>query len=361
MLQEELKKRMVPDVLQFNDGRKVVTKDDWAARRKEIIHLLCSQEYGFPPAIPEKWSAEIESEDKNYCGGTVTLSKIMLNLELREGNYQFPMYSAIPNRVEKKIPAFVHICFRDNIPDKYMPVEEICDNGFAIFAFCYQDIVPDKKEGLSEGLGGLIFQGRKRNPEDCGAIALWAWAASRVMDYVQTIDSIDRSKIAVVGHSRLGKTALLAGGLDPRFSYVISNDSGCSGAAITREKIGEHILHITRTFPHWFCENYTRYAEKEHLLPFDQHFLLALSAPRKVYVGNATLDQWADPYSEYLSCVAAGPVFELLGLKGFIHPNEYPKGGDEFHEGNIAYHLRAGTHYFSRYDWHRYMEYIKRT
>ena len=222
MLQEELKKRMVPDVLQFNDGRKVVTKDDWAARRKEIIHLLCSQEYGFPPAIPEKWSAEIESEDKNYCGGTVTLSKIMLNLELREGNYQFPMYSAIPNRVEKKIPAFVHICFRDNIPDKYMPVEEICDNGFAIFAFCYQDIVPDKKEGLSEGLRSYL-QGRKEIPKIAEPL-ISAWAASRVMDYVQTIDSIDRSKIAVVGHSRLGNR-FVSGGLDPRFSHVISNDS----------------------------------------------------------------------------------------------------------------------------------------
>ncbi|HBN83304.1 MAG TPA: hypothetical protein DDZ89_05615 [Clostridiales bacterium] len=360
MLNGELIRRGVPDVLMLDHGKKVVCREDWAKRRQEIIQLLCSEEYGFPPSQPIDWSYELLSEEKNFCAGNVTLTKILLKLKLKNNEFSFPFYSAIPNDMDKKVPAFVHICFRDSIPDKYMPTEEICDNGFAVFSFCYHDIVPDRKDGLSEGLGAVMYPEGKRNPDDCGTIMLWAWAASRVMDYVQTLESIDLSNIAVVGHSRLGKTALLAGGLDERFAYIISNDSGCSGAAITREKTGEHIVHITKSFPHWFCQNYVRYVGNEDHLPFDQHFLLALSAPRKVYVASATLDTWADPDSEYLSCVAASPVYELLGFKGFIHGDQYPKGWDTYHEGNIAYHLRTGTHYFGRYDWNRYMEYIKK-
>lgn len=361
MLHQELKRRGVPDVLTFENGTKAVTKEDWIERRKEIARLLCSEEYGFPPPAPLELTTETINEEKTFCAGTVTLSKVLLKLKMEQGEFSFPVYCSVPNNRSKRLPAFIHICFRENIPDRYMPVEEICDNGFAVFSFYYNDIVPDRKDSLSEGLAGVIFQGEKRKPDDCGAIALWAWAASRVMDYVQTLDAVDLSKVAVVGHSRLGKTALLAGGLDERFAYVISNDSGCSGAAITREKAGEHIVHITKSFPHWFCEHYARYADNEQKLPFDQHFLLALSAPRKVYVASATLDNWADPISEYLSCVAASSVYELLGIKGFVHPEQYPKGGEVFQEGNIAYHLRIGTHYFGRYDWHRYMEYINCT
>ncbi len=356
-LKNDIIKRGVPDVLKFKDGTQITTKEQWPLLRKEIISTLCNEEYGFLPPEPSNMMVDIVSEDTKFCAGKVTLTKVILKLQMDRGEFSFPVYCSIPNDA-KSLPAFIHICFRDNVPDKYMPVEEICDNGFAIFSFCYNDVVVDANVGFKQGLSTLLYKDGNRNPNDCGTIAMWAWAASRVMDYVQTFDVIDKDNIAVVGHSRLGKTALLTGGLDERFAYVISNDSGCSGAAITRDKTGEHIHHITKSFPHWFCENYKKYVNKEQDLPFDQHFLLALTAPRKLYVASAEADSWADPDSEYLSCIAASPVFELLGVKGFVHPDKYPEPGDVFHNGNIAYHLRKGTHYFGRYDWQKFMEYI---
>jgi hypothetical protein len=187
---------------------------------------------------------------------------------------------------------------------------------------------------------------------------MWAWAASRVMDYLQTLEGIDGKRIAVIGHSRLGKTALWCAAQDERFAMGISNDSGCSGAAITRDKKGEHIKDITRSFKYWFCENYLKYVDNEEALPFDQHFLLSAIAPRPVYVCSALEDEWADPQSEFLSCVASSCVYELLGVKGLIAGDEYPEPGTSLHEGSIGYHLREGTHYLSRYAWQRFMEYM---
>ena len=179
------------------------------------------------------------------------------------------------------------------------------------------------------------------------------------MDYAQTIPNLDLSKATVIGHSRLGKTALLTGAIDERFTCTISNNSGCSGAAISRGKQGETIKDIYERFPFWFCKNYKKYIDNEFNLPFDQHFLLASIAPRKVYVSSAQDDLWADPISEFLSCVAASEVYEKLGLKGFIYPNRLPKAGDVFHKGNIGYHLRAGKHYLSREDWINFIKFLK--
>ena len=164
---------------------------------------------------------------------------------------------------------------------------------------------------------------------------------------------------AVIGHSRLGKTALLTGALDERFKFVIANNSGCSGDAITKEKKGEHIAKITEVFPFWFCENYKKYAD-ESLLTFDQHMLIAAVAPRHFLSGAAVEDTWADPESQLLSCHAASVVWDKLGHKGLIAPDRYAEVGEHFSDGNISYHLRSGRHYLSRYDWNVYMEYIKK-
>lgn len=359
MLEEELKRRNIRDVLMFENGDSTVTKDQWVKRRKEIVEILCNEEYGFLPPPPVKMSAEVIEEEKDFCAGKVTLTKVLLKTELKQGDFSFPIYCAIPNQ-DQIYPAFIHINFRDNVPDRYMPTEEICDNGFAVISFSYQDIAPDCNDGFSGGMANVIYKDRMRKANEGGKIALWAWAASRAMDYVQTLKNIDKNNIAVVGHSRLGKTALLAGGLDERFAYVISNDSGCSGAAITREKTGEHIHQICSSFPYWFCENYLNYANNEAALPFDQHYLLALTAPRKLYIASAEMDSWADPVSEYLSCIAAGKVWELFGGRGFVHPDRLPMVGDRFHNGDIGYHLSPGEHYLGRYDWQNYMDFIKK-
>lgn len=180
------------------------------------------------------------------------------------------------------------------------------------------------------------------------------------MDYACTVPEIDHDRIGVVGHSRLGKTALLAGALDERFFCAFSNDSGCSGAALARGTKGETVGKIYQNFPYWFCEKYGTYAEQEDTMPFDQHFLLAAIAPRRVYVASASQDCWADPENEYLSCIAAGEYYRNMGLKGFIRPDRDPVPGDCFGEGEIGYHLRAGTHYLSREDWGHFMEYMRK-
>lgn len=335
----------------------------WDERRSGIINLFLEEEYGKIPYEPDELYWEIEDEDSSFCAGKVTLSKVKITVVCDGRKSTFPVYASVPNRGEN-IPFFVHINFKDSLPDIYLPIEEICDNGFAVLSFCYQDVsvdnVSDDCEKYTEGLNEVFFGNTKKEGNHCGKIALWAWAASRVLDYAQTIERLDHSRAAVVGHSRLGKTALLAGAMDTRFSCVISNNSGCSGAAVSRMKDGEKIRDIMEVFPYWFCDNYKKYIDNEENLPFDQHYLIAAIAPRRVYVASAEEDKWADPVSEFLGCCAAGEVYEKLGLSGLVCPDKLPEPEEYFHEGNIGYHLRKGTHYLSREDWLFFMKYLKK-
>lgn len=189
---------------------------------------------------------------------------------------------------------------------------------------------------------------------------MWAWAAQRVLDWAESQPSLDMERSAVCGHSRLGKTALFAAATDERFKMAYSNDSGCSGAAITRDKQGERIDVIVGAFPYWFCENYSKYAGHEDKMPFDQHYLAALIAPRYLYIASAAEDIWADPVSEMLTCVAVSEVYEKMGKKGFVCCDRLPKSGDVYHEGAVGYHLRDGLHYFSREDWQKAMAFMKK-
>ena len=242
-----------------------------------------------------------------------------------------------------------------------MPVEEIFDNGFAVFSFCYNDVTSDDGN-FDSLLAGAYYHGRERGPSDPGKIALWSWAASRVCDFMETVEMLDKNAFAIIGHSRLGKTALLTGALDSRFTYVISNDAGCSGDAPMRGKIdgNERVRHIVDRFPYWFCPKYLSYSGNEESAPFDQHFLLALSAPRYLATGSAELDVWADPPGQYLSAALAGRVWELYGIQASLPCEKFPEVGAEFSDGAIGYHYRPGMHFLSRSDWGAYMRFILR-
>lgn len=358
MILESLKRRELPEVLILNNGEIVKNKEMWTKRRAEIMELLRKEIYGFSPAPPQKVTYVLEKRNEDAFAGKAVHSVISVHFDTPKGEFSFKFNLITPKKTSP-VPLFLHIAFRPDIPDQYYPVEEILDEGFATASFDYNEVVPDTDDSFAEGLG-VMYGNSRRQSDEWGKIAMWAWAAQRVMDYLQTLKEIDRERIAVVGHSRLGKTALWCAAEDERFYMAISNDSGCSGAAITRDKKGERVKHITGNFEYWFCENYKKYIDNEKIMPFDQHFLLSAIAPRYLYVASAKEDEWADPQSEFLSCAAVSDVYKLLGLKGLVTPEEFPEAGTALQEGEIAYHMREGTHYLSRYDWQRFMEYMKK-
>lgn len=326
--------------------------------KEALLEILQREIYGRIPAKPTVSAVET-ARDRSFCAGKADLVTLALTVKADFGEYTFPVFYTCPNEHEKPVPCFIHINFRDLNPDKYQPTEELVDAGYATLTFCYKDVTTDDDD-FSSGLAGVLYKNDKQTEDGCGKIGLWAWAATAVLEYALTLPELDSERICVCGHSRLGKTALLAGALDERFYCAFSNDSGCSGAALSREKGGEDIEAITRVFPFWFCKGYRKYANNESAMPLDQHFLIAANYPHKVYVASAALDSWACPENEYLGCIAADEYYREKGSVGFIHPDRLPEVGDAFHDGNISYHLRAGKHYFSREDWKRYIEFLER-
>ncbi len=325
---------------------------------EEIVDLLLREEYGYLPRRPESVSVTVENPGMHHFAGKGFLQKLALTVRADFGEFTFPVYYVHPRHIEKPVPAFVHINFRDDVPDRYQPTEEILDRGFATLTFCYTDVTSDDGD-FTNGLAGKVYPDGKRSSDACGKLGLWAYAASAVLDYALTLPELDHGKISVVGHSRLGKTALLAGALDERFYCAISNDSGCGGAALARENTGETIRDIvSKRFPFWFCENYLKYIDNEDALPFDQHYLIAANIAHRAYVASAEEDLWACPKNEYLSCIAASRYYEENGKCGFVHPDRLPNIREPLHEGMIGYHIRPGMHFLSREDWNYYIDYL---
>ena len=315
--------------------------------REEMLEILQREVYGYLPEKPRTVSFEVTGRVcRNFCAGKATGNRLTAHCDLGGKVFSFPFTSVLPTD-GKKHPFFIHMNFRPDVPDRYMPTEELVDAGFAVISCNYHDVVRDDAD-FTDGLAGCLFENGNRNATDPGKICLWAWAMHRMMDYAQTRPELEHTKGIACGHSRLGKTALFAAATDERFAMAYSNDSGCSGAALSRGKQGETVDFICNRFPYWFCENYQKYRQREKEMPFDQHFLLACIAPRCLLVGSATLDDWADPISEQLCCMAAAPAFETeLCWTQPAQPDQC------FLDEKLGYHLRTGTHYFSREDWHR--------
>lgn len=353
MLFKDLEKRRLPSLLDGN-----TTAETWPERRKQLIEILAREEYGFSPEPPAYVTAETTLLEERAWAGKAEHREIALKFPTPKGEFSFPVDLILPYS-EKKLPLIIYLSFTRYPIGRYGPIEEIIDNGYAMATFSYKDVTDDADDNFSSGLAAMY----DRSDDDgtmWGKISMWAWAASRVMDYVLTLDSIDHDKIFCVGHSRLGKTSLWCGVQDERFAAAVSNESGCSGAAITRAKQGETVKDIVTRFPYWFCKNYHKYQGKEYEMPFDQHMLIAAMAPRFVYVASAVEDIWCDPYSEFLSCLAASRAYQLLGQRGLVHDNRFIRPGEFLHDGEIGYHLRSGTHFLSRYDWQMFMRFMDR-
>ena len=348
LLQDYLEARQLPPL----DFPATVT--GWWQRHREISELLCTEAYGQLPPLPLQFRTEEINVEERFCAGKAPLHQLRLSVTLPRGQFSFPVSLALPT-VDTPCPAILFISFRPNMPDKYLPVEELVDRGYAVASFCYTDITPDNSD-FQSGLPAVLGVDRGL-PDAPGKLILWAWAAMRVLDYLRTVPEIDLHNVAVAGHSRLAKAALLAAGLDTRFTAVLANEPGCMGGALTRGKTGETLEDICDTFPYFFCPNLRSYVGRETEMPFDQHFLLALISPRKLYVASAAQDLWADPQSEFLGCLAAESAWKALAVPGLSKPDRLPKPGDVFNKGNLAYHLRPGEHYLSRYEWHQFLNF----
>lgn len=383
----------LPDPLVTSEGKKVTNSDQWTShRRPEILKLFESQVYGRSPAAPKTVIFKQTDIDKRAIGGKATRKQITIYLTGKQDGPQMSVLIYIPNKRTAPAPAFLGLNFRGNHAIHADPaihitkswtrndpkggyvnnrateksrgsaasrwaVDMIIDRGYAIATIYYGDIDPDFHDGFKNGLHPHFYVGQQTEPkpDEWGSIAAWSWGLSRALDYFHKDDDIDQKHVGVIGHSRLGKTSLWAGASDPRFALVISNNSGCGGAALSRRAFGETVKRINTSFPHWFCGNFKKYNDKENDCPVDQHMLISLIAPRPVYIASAQEDRWADPRGEFLSGKYADPVYRLLGTSG-IGTAEMPKI-DQPVQNTIGYHIRTGKHDVTDFDWTQYLKF----
>lgn len=353
-VKERIKELGVPSLF-TSFGKSINTKEDFEALKPEILELFQKEEYGMMPHAPESFKVEVIEENKRFLAGKATDTHYKLTAVYDGKELSFPFSAAVPVCRDKKLPVFVNIAFNPT-PNFRQPTEEIIDRGYAVFTLCYKDATSDDGD-FSNGVASVLGMDRT-NPHATGKIAMWSWCVSRVIDYIYTLDIFDLDKLAVIGHSRLGKTTLLTAAFDERVKFACVNDSGCSGDALSRGTVGETILDITNRFPYWFCPSYVKYANNEDSLPFDQHYLLSTVAPRTLLLGTASLDVWADPTNEYLALTLTDDVYKLYGLAGFVHPETVPEAPFRLQDGSVSFHTRIGLHCLSREDWNIYMDFI---
>jgi dienelactone hydrolase len=382
----------LPDPLVMLDGTNVATKSDWEAKRKpELKGLFQHYMYGRLPPPPDRRAWQI-SGLRDCLDGKAELRDVTIYLHKDRAERPLPVILITPKGI-KSPPVFVGMNFCGNhalLDDSIIPLptgwvrnscagamneratdagrgsqkdtwnaDLIVSRGYALAAFYSGDIDPDTPD-MSDGIGPLFYKPgqEKQADDDAATIALWAWGFHRVVDFLTANPNlVDPERIAVVGHSRNGKTALLAGAFDERIALVIPHQAGCGGTAPSRttDPKAESVKQINTSFPHWFCGNFKQFNDEVERLPFDQHCLLALCAPRPVLYSNAQEDQWANPSGQYEMLRAAEPVYRLYGEEGLASGPRLEIGS--FMKGRLGYFLRAGKHSMSREDWEVFLDY----
>jgi pimeloyl-ACP methyl ester carboxylesterase len=352
----------VPNAQAWHDGR-----------RAEIKKVPENEVYGRRPVErPPHLAFSEMAPEKEMMDGKAIRRLVRIEYGGKYGTNSFSVTAFVP-KSSKPVPAFVFICNRSkerNIdPDRivksdFWPAEQIVERGYAAITFYMGDVTPDAPHGNRLGVfaafSDLTSQYRVRR--EWGALSAWAWGASRVLDWIETQSDIDAKHIAVIGHSRGGKVALVAAAWDERFAMVCSNDSGCGGAKLNHIDLpgSEKFVNLCSVRNFWFNDGFVSWVNRDTLSPWDQHWLVALIAPRLVCIGSATEDDWAGPYGEYCTARYASPVWKrVFGKKGFV-TSGFPDPDTPQQEGDISYHIRTGKHDLTVYDWNVYMDFADR-
>jgi hypothetical protein len=389
----------LPHVLDGPDGKRIDSKEAWAKQRQYLIELLTENEYGRSP-VDSSIALAIESIDDGLyappSGVEPTIRRRQIALTLARGDQRLRIDMLVwsPPKGTPDVGCFVGLNFRGNqstsddpnvrittswcdarhpgvvdhrateasrsSQEERWPIREIVQSGYAVATAHYCDIDPDFDDGFENGIHALYpeFRCTAEHPNRWGSIAAWASGLSIMATALGSLDGIDSERLMVFGHSRLGKTALWAGATDERFRLVISNNSGCGGAALSKRCYGESVAAINRSFPHWFNRKFRDYNDAEENLPMDQHMLIACMAPRLVYIASASQDRWADPFGELLGGHHASPAMELFGKRGLedkVLPPVNQSIGD-----SIGYHLRDGEHDLTPWDWTQFVAFAKK-
>ena len=362
--EEKVPQYTLPDPLIMSDGKKVKNASAWTnKRRDEVLELFREHVFGRVPETPYKKSFKIVNSDNNAMDGAATLKEVDITISSRGKDLVIHLILFTPNKADKPVPAFLLINNRGpavadpsrKLKAEFWPAEEVIARGYAIAVYNNSDVDPDNFDDFKNGIHAILDTNPR--PDDAwGTLAAWAWGASRCMDYLVTDKAIASDRVAVIGHSRGGKTALWAGAEDTRFSMVISNESGCGGAALARRRYGETVAVINKSCPHWFCTNYKKYNNNENALPVDMHMLLGLTAPRALYIACASEDLWGDPRGSYLSLFNSIPVFKLFDKSTGI-PESMPPMDKQLANGKVAFHVRDGGHNLLLKDWNWFIDF----
>lgn len=384
----------MPDPLVMLSGARVHTQKVWEDRRRpELTRLFQHYMYGEIPPAPKQFVGRVLGEHRDFLGGRATLKLVRLECGAESNAPRIDLMLVLPNQAPARVPVFLAMNFCGNhamTSDSRVPlargwVYESCagskgnrateecrgtqaadwpldllvERGYGFAGFYSGDVDSDRSQ-VSDGIYAWRANNdpARNNPTNRGSIAAWAWGFQRCVDYLVTEPAVDASRIASVGHSRNGKTSLLAGALDPRISLIIANQSGCGGAAPSRGKIGESVEAINDRFPHWFNAEFKEFNRAPEKLPFDQHCLIALCAPRPVLIATAREDTWSNPAGQFEMAVAADPVYQLYGVKG-LGTRQMP-GIGQLTGDRLAYHIREGKHAMSAPDWRVFLDFATR-
>jgi pimeloyl-ACP methyl ester carboxylesterase len=396
----------LPNPLVTLSGKKVESKEEWEqVRRPELKHLFQHYMYGKLPPKPASLNVQQLFVDPQGLGGKATLRELRVEFTWpgkspgeapQPSRHKLHVLLVTPNQRQAPAPVFVGLNFCGNhaivdsdqvhIPETWIyrsckgvendratpagrggqaevwNVDLIVERGYAFASFYSGDIDPDTAD-FADGLAAELKPDLQFTGDDPGTIACWAWGFHRVIDALQqhepelakTGSKLDLNKIAVVGHSRNGKTALLASALDERIALAIPSQAGCGGTAPSRGTIGESVKRINTSFPHWFCDNFTLFNDEPQRLPFDQNCLAALCAPRPVLFANAEEDAWANPAGQLDVLKAAAPAYALYGKKGIEADAQAEMNKLIGHE--LGYFIRPGKHSMNRQDWEAFLDF----